>query len=130
MTEHEGPEAAAAIRVTDEYLAAVNAADEAGAEATLHFPHIRISNETVTIWNGPEERPLARFRRYAAEDGWHHSRWISRRVLHQGGSKVHLEVQFTRFREDDSPIGTYTSIYVITRVAGRWGIQARSTFAP
>lgn len=129
MATSETPEAAA-IRITDEYLAALNAGDEAGAEAALHFPHIRISNATPTVWNGPEERPLARFRQYAAEDGWHHSRWNARRVLHQSESKVHLEVQFTRFRADESPIGTYTSIYVITRVEGRWGIQARSTFAP
>lgn len=129
MATPEAPEAAA-IRITDQYLAALNAGDEGAAAETLHFPHIRISNASVTVWNGPEEQPLARFRRYAEEDGWHHSRWIARRVLHQSESKVHLEVQFTRFRADESPIGTYTSIYVITLANGRWGIQARSTFAP
>ncbi len=121
---------AAAIAVLDDYLAAVNAVDEKAAEATFHFPHIRISNEKVVIYQGAGEDPLARFRTFAAQDGWHHSAWDERRMLHTGENKVHLEVRFTRYREDNSVIGAYTSIYVVTRVAGRWGIQARSTFAP
>jgi hypothetical protein len=129
MAEGSAAEAAA-MEVLDRYLAAVNAVDEEAADATLHFPHIRISNEKVKIYQRPGESPLARFRRFAADDGWHHSEWNSRRVLHQSGSKVHLEVTFTRSREDNSVIGKYTSIYVVTKVDGRWGIQARSTFAP
>ena len=38
-------------------------------------------------------------------------------------------MRFTRWREDGSAIGSYTSIYVVTCVEGRWSIQARSTFA-
>ena len=53
-----------------------------------------------------------------------------RRPPHATADKVHLEMRFTRWREDGSVIGSYTSIYVITCVEGRWGIQARSTFAP
>ena len=33
------PEAAAALRVLDDYIAAYNARDEAAFVATLHFPH-------------------------------------------------------------------------------------------
>ncbi len=121
---------AEAIQLLDTYLAAVNAVDDEAAEATFHFPHIRISEEKVTLWQGPGERPLARFRKFAAEDGWHHSEWDSRRVLHQSDRKIHLEVRFTRYRADNSVIGQYQSIYIITHRDGRWGIQARSTFAP
>ena len=120
----------AALEVTDRYLAAVNAVDDTAAEATFHFPHIRISNAQVAINHGPGEAPLERFRRFAAEDGWHHSTWDERRPLHATADKVHLEIRFTRWREDGSAIGSYTSIYVVTCVEGRWGIQARSTFAP
>lgn len=129
MNEGKSVEATA-LEVLDRYLAAVNAVDEDAADATFHFPHIRISNEKVNIYQQPGESPLARFRKFATDDGWHHSEWNSRRVLHQSDTKVHLEVTFTRFRQDNSVIGTYTSIYVVTNVDGRWGIQARSTFAP
>lgn len=121
---------AAALDVTDRYLAAVNTLDDAAAEATFHFPHIRISNADVAIQDAPGGKPLERFRRFAAADGWHHSTWEARRPLHATEAKVHLEMEFTRRREDGSAIGRYTSIYIVTFVDGRWGIQGRSTYAP
>jgi hypothetical protein len=38
-------------------------------------------------------------------------------------------VQFTRYRADDSVIGSYRSLYIVTRRDGRWAIAARSSFA-
>ena len=61
---------------------------------------------------------------------WHHSRWDHRNVIHFGTTKVHLDVQFTRYREDDSVIGVYPAIYVVVAEDGRWLIQCRSSFAP
>jgi hypothetical protein len=64
--------------------------------------------------------------------GWDHSRWDHRNVIHVGEGKVHLDVQFTRYRADDSVIGVYPAVYVIVRDAdtSEWRIQARSSFAP
>ena len=121
---------AAAMDVTDRYLKALNAMDEAACEATFHFPHIRISNNQVFIQQGPGENFLERFRGYAAKDGWHHSTWDLRRPIHATDTKVHLEIHFTRWREDNTAIGTWKTIYIITQVEGRWGLQARTTFAP
>lgn len=129
MNENEAAEAEA-IKLLDTYLDAVNGKDDEAGEATFHFPHIRISEEKVTIWQAPGEGSLDRFRKFAAEDGWSHSTWDSRRVLHHSNRKIHLEVQFTRYRADESVIGQYRSIYILTHHDGRWGIQARSSFAP
>jgi hypothetical protein len=62
--------------------------------------------------------------------GWHRSAWESREVLQSSEDKVHILVRFTRYREDDSVIGTYDSFWIVTKRDGRWGIQARSSFAP
>jgi hypothetical protein len=42
---------------------------------------------------------------------------------------VHFRVQFTRYREDGSVVGSYRSFYIITLLDGRWGIQGRSSWA-
>jgi hypothetical protein len=42
---------------------------------------------------------------------------------------VHFDVQFTRYRADDSAIGSYRSLYIVTRREGKWAIAVRSSFA-
>ncbi len=44
--------------------------------------------------------------------------------------KVHFEVVFSRYKADGTKYATYQSLWVSTRKDGRWGIQARSSFAP
>ena len=39
---------------------------------------------------------------------------------------VFVAPDFTRYREDNSVIGRYFSLYVVTRVDGHWGIQIGS----
>jgi hypothetical protein len=63
-------------------------------------------------------------------EGWHHSAWVHRKVVQSSADKVHIDVRFTRYREDGSEIATYDSMYVVTLQDGHWGFQARSSFAP
>ena len=42
---------------------------------------------------------------------------------------VRFDTQFSRYRADDSIIVSYTSFYVVTFLDGKWGIQARSSYA-
>ncbi len=62
--------------------------------------------------------------------GWDHSEWDHRRVIHTGPGKVHLDVQFTRYRADGSVIGVYPAVYVVVEDDAGWRIQCRSSFAP
>lgn len=120
--------AAAALGVLDRFLAALNAGDEAALLATMHFPHYRLAGVTMQVWKQPDESYLASFHARAGE-GWHHTGWDFRRVIVAGPEKVHLDVQFTRYRADGSPIGRYRSLYIVTRRDGVWAIRARSSFA-
>lgn len=56
--------------------------------------------------------------------------WDHRNPIHATAEKVHLDVQFTRFRADGSVLGVYPAIYVVVQQDGRWLIQCRSSFAP
>ena len=122
-----------AMSVTGAFLDTFNATDAPGHARTLAYPHVRLASGTVRIWDDVEEATAAmEVAMEALRDrvGWHHSAWDHRRVIHVGPRKVHLDVQFTRYRADDSVIGVYPAVYVVVQQEDRWLIQARSSFAP
>lgn len=99
---------------------------------TLNFPHVRIASGNVTIWTTADEYARANPDRVSQtfEPGWHHSRFDAREIIHSGADKVHVKLQFTRYDQHGVPLATYPSLWIVTRLDGRWGIQARSSFAP
>jgi hypothetical protein len=123
----DSPEAAA-IEVLDRHIAALNARDATALAGTLHFPHYRLAGTHMRVWDSPD-RYFADFRARAGGD-WHHSAWDFRKVIAASPDKVHLDVQFTRYREDGSAIASYRSIWVVTHIDGLWAAQLRSSFAP
>jgi hypothetical protein len=122
----------AAIAVTDAFLDRFNACDASGHAATLAYPHVRLASGRVRIWESAEEAIAGLERAFPVlkEQGWDNSGWDHRRVIHTGERKVHLDVQFTRYRADGSVIGVYPTVYVVVEQDGRWLIQCRSSFAP
>lgn len=42
---------------------------------------------------------------------------------------MHLDMQFTRYRADNSAIGRFRSLWIVTRQERRWAVAARSSFA-
>lgn len=126
--EPDAAAVAAGMDVLDSFLAALNAGDEKGLLATMHFPHYRLAGVTMRVWEKPDSSYLAGFYTRAGE-GWHHTNWDFRRAIVAGPEKAHFDVQFTRYRADNSAIGSYRSLYVVTRRDGKWAIQLRSSFA-
>lgn len=119
---------AAALRSLDDYMDALNRNDEPAINNACNFPHVRLAGGKVVVWPKHGDYKLADFRARAG-DGWHHSRWDERSAIHVGATKVHLKVRFSRWREDETLIGRFETIYVVTLQDGHWGIQARSSFA-
>lgn len=118
---------AAARAVMAAHLAALNAQDSAGMAATLHFPHYRLSGGVMRVWEDADTY-LGDFRKRAGDD-WHHTVWDSIDVLAAATDKVHLDVRFTRYRQDGSALGSFRSLWVISEIDGRWAAQLRSSFA-
>jgi len=121
-------EIAAAQERLDAFMKAFNARDIPAYEATFNFPHVRFASGTVTIINPGYHKPQMFERGALAE--WDHSAWARREVIHAGADKVHIDTRFTRYRKDGSVLSAFDSIYIVTRVNGRWGIQGRSSYAP
>ncbi len=120
----------AALKVMDEFLQAFNARDLQAWRATLHYPHVRIASGGVAIAMTPEEYGTEDLFGRLAASGWHHSRWTDMHIVQSGPEKVHVAVRFTRFDANDVPLASFDSLYVITLQGGRWGVIARSSFAP
>ena len=131
--DNQWPEsAAAAVSAITGFMAAINAGDTDAAHALLHLPHIRVSGAGVAIWHDREELEATYMRDFYARAGagWHHTVLDSAEVLHSSEHKVHVLIQFTRFDADGHALATYRSLWIMTCVNGRWGAQARSSFAP
>jgi hypothetical protein len=122
---------ASAMAALDKFMVTFNSRDPVAWAGTLNYPHVRFASGTVTVWQSADEFAAGEsFERLAAV-GWHHSRWISRDVVLVSPEKVHVNTVFQRFNANNEPIGTYESLYIVTRDSnGHWGTQARSSLAP
>jgi hypothetical protein len=130
--EHDAA-VSAAMATADEFLATFNALDAAGHAATLAYPHVRLASGTVRIWETIDEATAVMTKNMALireRLGWDHSEWDHKKLIHAGDGKVHLDVQFTRYRADGSVIGIYPAVYVVVETDAGWKIQARSSYAP
>jgi hypothetical protein len=119
---------AAAMGVLDRHLAALNSGDARALAHTLHFPHYRLSGNRMQVWERPDTY-LQDFYARAGKD-WHHSAWDFRNPISSSPDKVHLDVQFRRYRADGSVMRRYRSVWVVTCIDQRWAAQLRSSFAP
>ena len=121
------PAVTAARAVLDRHMTALNARSAPDLADTLHFPHYRLSGGRMRVWETPDTY-FADFLARAG-DGWHHSAWGARTPIAVAPDKVHLDVEFTRFRADGSELGRFRSLWIVSCIDGRWAAQARSSFA-
>jgi len=132
VTENKfADEIESAMDAADAYMVAFNNRDQQGMADACNFPHIRIASGSVRTWKTEQDSMVPNMFEYLEKtEGWHHSKWDYRKCLHAGENKVHLDVQFTRYNKSDEPVGTYQSLWVMTlQQDGKWGIQARSSYA-
>jgi hypothetical protein len=121
----------AALAVMDRFLVAFNAREMSAWADTLLYPHVRLAGGKVTVY--PDRASFMagnRLEALAEREGWDHSTWDSREIVQQSDTKVHIATVFSRYRADGTRYASYQSLYVVEQVDGKWGIRARSSFAP
>ena len=105
--------------------------DLEGMDRAINFPHARVGADgKLLITKDPPILPKRFFKWFIKTTGWNHSTWDYRRVIQSKPNKVHLAIQFSRYKADGTKIGAYPSLWVITNQEGHWGIKIRSSFAP
>jgi hypothetical protein len=122
------PAYAPAYQVTDDFMRTFNSRDAQAWGATFHFPSVRIASGTVRIINSPKDLESS-FPNLAAT-GWDHSAWAKREVVQCGPTKAHMLTTFVRYRADGSVLSQFDSLYIVELKDERWGLTARSSFAP
>jgi hypothetical protein len=95
---------------------------------TYLFPHVRISSGKISIIPNADSIPVSYWQARMPAD-WDHSEWVSRTIVQASPVKVHLVNVFRRFRKDNSVIADETSLYIMEKVNGKWGVRGRSSFA-
>jgi len=120
----------ACMAVLDGFMTGLNYYDAQAMDSAMHFPHVRFAGGQIKIYPKAGDNPMDLFERLRREDDWKYSRWVSRELVQCSDIKAHYALSYTRFRSDDSVIGVYESLYVLTKVEGSWGIQMRSSFGP
>jgi hypothetical protein len=117
--------------VLDAFLTAFNRQDARAEANTYHFPHFRLANGQMSAWDAPgPEIAVWMSGTYKAlrASGWDHSAWTRRRIVHILDSKAHVDIEFTRYRNDGTVIASIEALYIVTKEDGRWGIKMRSSF--
>ena len=120
----------ACMLVLDHFMAGLNHYDAKAMDAAMHFPHVRFAGGQIKTYPKAGNNPMDLFERLRREDDWKYSSWVSRELVQCSDIKAHYALSYTRFRSDDSVIGVYESLYVLTQVDHAWGIQLRSSFGP
>ena len=122
-------------KLLDEFMAAFNDSDAEKFAATNNYPHIRITGPKVTIWNTAADymRDNSRAELLAKETIRNFRVEDQQMGLATAGSAIGRD---PALRGAIQPRGCrrqgrfqLQSFYTSTRKDGRWGIQARSSFA-
>ena len=119
-----------AMGVLDSFMTHFNERDMKKWSETLNYPHVRFAGGEVTVWDTKEEYSAIDIFDTLKSTGWHHSSWLSRKVILVSEKKVHISTIFQRYDENNNPLKQYQSLYIVTNLDGQWGIQARSSLAP
>ncbi len=122
---------AAARGVMEVFMAAFNARDSGAWADTLLYPHVRFAGGKVTTF--PERAAFIdanHIDALVAGEGWDHSKWDQLSIVQSSPTKVHIAVEFSRYHKDGSKYASYPSLYIVEQIDGKWGIRARSSFAP
>lgn len=123
-----GAEAVAAFRRWND---AFNARDTELQITEMHFPHVRLSGaNTLHYWETADDfraQQASLTERLNAE-GWDHTSTLSSEPVQTGEQKVHLAIRQSRQRADGSEYNGFDTLWIFTKLEGRWGVQFRSSF--
>lgn len=121
-----------AVNAAIYYMTSFNKMDSAGCDKSINFPHGRLGmeNNKLRVTNQPPQMPAKFFEYFTKTYGWNHSCWDYRTVIQSNPQKIHLQIQFSRYRANGEKIGEFPSLWVITNQDGHWGIKFRSSYAP
>ncbi len=112
------------------WMVAFNTRDTEAQLAEMHFPHQRLAQNRFQRWKTIDNFRVTQemVTRRLNEEGWHHTASLSINPVQVGVDKVHLVIRQSRQREDGTEYNGFDTLWIFTRLNGRWGVQFRSSF--
>ena len=117
---------------------AFNARDMEGMLAEMHFPHRRLSGDNeFQVWRTEDDFRATRGESMMAHlnaQAWDHTATTSIEAVRSGEAvqsgpdKVHLAINQSRRRADGTEYTAFPTLWIFTKINGRWGVQFRSSF--
>ena len=112
--------------------AAFNARDTDAMVAEMHFPHRRLNGQNqFEVWETADDFRATRGENMTASlsaQGWDHTATTSIEAVQSGPDKVHLAINQSRRHADGTEYNAFPTLWLFTRIDGRWGVQFRSSF--
>ena len=96
----------------------------------MHFPHVRLWNNQFSIFNSEEEflKGFDLQTQKLDQEGWTHTVTKDIQAVQSDESKVHLLLLQSRRNKDDIEIENFQTLWIMTKIDGKWGIKFRSSF--
>ena len=109
-----------------EFFRADAAQDPEAWAAVMSYPHTRVSaTGRSPYYETPEDYAARASWTERVATGWVRSVGVDPVRIHESADKVHLAGGWTRYNAEDEPILRNRVTYILTRIDGSWGIQAR-----
>ena len=95
----------------------------------MHFPHVRLWNNQFSIFNSEEEflKGFDLQTQKLEQEGWTHTVTKDIQAVQSDESKVHLLLLQSRRNKDDIEIENFQTLWIMTKIDGKWGIKFRSS---
>lgn len=119
-----------ATAAIERYLDGFNKRDAHIMADGFNFPHVRLAKgQFVTI---PDVQTFidaqGRVTQLLHAEGWHQTTMESINIVQSGPGKVHVALKMARRAATGEAIHEFNSLWVVTELAGHWGVQFRSSY--
>lgn len=118
--------AAAARTALDQFVQAWNAHEIEQVARVIHYPHVRIADQQVEMWDTANE--FIGGTEAGRQRTWYQLRVDEVRPVQVTANGVNLVLSFSRLARDGRVMSKDEGLFLVTLRDGVWKIQARSTF--
>ena len=119
-----------AVESFERWAAAFNSRDTDAMIQEMHFPHMRLAGNEFQTWVTAEDfrDPQDQMTKMLLDEGWYVTVTKSITAVQSSDQKVHLVIRQSRQRKDGTEYNGFDTMWVFTKIKGKWGVQFRSSF--